>query len=201
MEMGGQQERKERLICSSCGNAHAVETQHSVDVSANPELKDKIRSGEFFVWECPHCGAKNLHGDYFLYHDPAEKLLIMLSSRPLNVAEELPGYTCRRVSSVGELIEKVNIFDAGLDDVVIEMCKYIARHELNKDMELKFYRLGGADSFMTFTYPENGRMEMVELGFKVYSECAGIIKRNPSIRASLTGFAVVDSAWLSQFFA
>ena len=103
--------------------------------------------------------------------------------------------------SVGELIEKINIFDSGLDDVVIEMCKYVTRHELGKDVPLKFFKLNGADSEMTFTYPEDGQMQMVEVGFKVYGDCAGIVNRNPLMKEAAQGLVAVDSGWLSRFLA
>ena len=198
MGMGGQ---KEKVVCSSCGRPDEIEFRNSVDVSASPELKEKVKSGELFVWTCPECGSANLLNLPFLYHDPAERLMLLLTSAPVR-SEELPeGYTGRIVRSVGELIEKINIFDSGLDDVVIEMCKYVTRHELGKDVRLKFFRLGGADSEMTFTYPEDGQMQMVATGFNVYEDCAGIVNRNPDMKKAARGLVAVDPDWISRFFA
>ena len=198
MGMGGQ---KEKVICRSCGKQHEVEYTGSVNVSANPELKEKVRSGEMFLWTCPECGSANLLNLPFLYHNPGEKLMILLSPSPVR-SEDLPeGYTGRQVRSVGELVEKINIFDSGLDDIVIEMCKYVTCHELGKDVRLKFFKLGGADSEMTFTYPEDGQMQMVEVGFKVYEDCAGIVNRNPEMKKAARGLVAVGPDWLSRFFA
>ena len=104
------------------------------------------------------------------------------------------------MGSVGELVEKVKIFGCGLDDIVIEMCKFVTCQELKKDVTLRFVGTEGADGEMTFTYPENGQMELVAVGFNVYEDCAGILQRNPVIRDSATGLATVDQAWLSRFF-
>ena len=198
MGMGGQ---KEKVICRGCGKPHEVEYTGSVNVSANPELKEKVRSGEMFLWTCPDCGCVNLLNLPFLYHDPDGKLMILLAQTPLR-SENLPeGYTGRLVRSVGELVEKINIFDAGLDDVVIEMCKYVTKHELGKDVQLKFFKIDGADSEMTFTYPEDGQMQMVETGFKVYEDCAGIVNRNPEMKKAARGLVAVGPDWLSRFFA
>ena len=106
-----------------------------------------------------------------------------------------------RISFWGNEVEKINIFDSGLDDVVIEMCKYVTCHELGKDVRLKFFKLGGADSEMTFTYPEDGQMQMVEVGFKVYEDCAGIVNRNPAMRQAAAGLSEINQDWLSRFFA
>ena len=102
--------------------------------------------------------------------------------------------------SVGDLVEKIKVFDAGLDDLVIEMCKFVTAQELKKDIPLKFAGMDGADNEMTFTYPEQGEMQMVAVGFNVYEDCAGILQRNPLIRESATGLAVIDQAWLTRFF-
>lgn len=198
MGMGGQ---KEKVVCRSCGCTHEIDFTPSVDVSLHPELKQKVKSGEMFMWTCPECGCMNLAGLPFLYHDPGEKLMLILTNAQMR-SEGLPeGYTGRIVHSVGELVEKINIFDSGLDDVVMELCKYVTCHELGKNVPLKFFKLGGADSEMTFTYPEDGQMQMVETGFKVYEDCAGIVNRNPEMKKAASGLVSVDRDWLSEFFA
>lgn len=187
-------------ICSRCGAQHTAEVPQSVNVSASPELKIRVQNGAIFTWNCPHCGASNLLKFPFLYHDPAEKLMLVLTDAPVS-ADALPeGYTGRLVRSVGDLIEKVKIFDCGLDDIIIEMCKLVTAQELGKDVALKFLKSDGADGEMTFTYPEKGQMELLAVGFNVYEDCAGILQRNPQIRAAASGLAGIDQAWLSHFF-
>ena len=186
--------------CSRCGAEHSAEVLQSVNAATDPDLKEKVRSGALFTWTCPHCGTVNLLQFPFLYHDPAEHLMLVLTETPLG-AEGLPeGYTGRQVRSVGDLLEKIKIFDAGLDDLVVEMCKYVTRQELKKEVPLRFAGTDGADGEMTFTYPEKGEMELVAVGFNVYEDCAGILRRNPSIRDSAAGLALIDQAWLSRFF-
>lgn len=188
------------VTCARCAAAYTVERPQSVDAAADPELKEKVRSGELFTAACPHCGTVGLLKIPFLYHDPAERLMIVLTDAPVN-AEAMPeGYTGRIVRSVGELMEKVKIFDAGLDDLVIEMCKFVTCSELQKDVPMKFLRMEGADGEISFTYPEKGQMEMVAVGFNVYEDCAGILRRNPHIREEARGLVCVDGGWLSRFF-
>ena len=189
-----------RPLCSRCGEEHALDIPQSVNAATQPELRDRVRNGELFTWTCPHCGTVNLLKVPFLYHDPAEHLMLVLTDAPVN-AEGVPeGYTGRQVRSVGDLIEKIKIFDAGLDDVIIEMCKYVTCQELKKEVPLKFVGTDGADGEMTFTYPEKGQMEMVAVGFNVYEDCAGILRRNPQVREGVSGLATVDQDWLSRYF-
>lgn len=187
-------------LCSRCGAEHIAEVPQSVNAATQPELKERVRSGTLFTWSCPHCGTINLLKVPFLYHDPSERLMIVLTEAPVS-AEGVPdGYTGRQVRSVGDLIEKIKIFDAGLDDLIIEMCKFVTCRELKKDVPLKFVGTDGADGEMTFTYPDKGQMEMVAVGFNVYEDCAGILQRNPYVRDSIRGLATIDQAWLTRFF-
>ena len=186
--------------CTRCGVQYTAEVPQSVNVAASPELKEKVRSGSLFTWSCPHCGAVNLLKFPFLYHDPQERLMLVLTDAPVN-AEGVPeGYTGRLVRSVGELIEKINIFDSGLDDLAVEMCKYVTGKELKKDVPLKFLKMDGADGEMTFTYPEKGEMQLIAVGFNVYEDCAAILQRNPQIRVSASGLVAIDQNWLSRYF-
>ena len=186
------------VTCSGCGQKHAVSIYPSINVSANPELKEKVVNGDLFVTECPHCGHRDLLKYNMLYHDPDAKLIICLSDVPF-VSDGKEGYTCRMVGDAGSLIEKVKISDAGLDDVIIEICKLVTCQELGKDVELRFFKMDGADNDMIFTYPKDGQMEMISVGFNVYEDCRGIVSRNPALTEAATGLASVDSEWISRF--
>ena len=119
--------------------------------------------------------------------------------------KELEGYTLRIVREVGDLIEKVNIHDAALDDTVLEMCKWVTRRELAEknpeaaDAKLRFLRMEGADNELVMAFPLNGQMQVVNVGFNVYEDARGILLRNPSVKPA-KGFAQVDADWIDQFF-
>ena len=137
--------------CRVCGEQHTISFDNIINAGGHPELKEKVSSGEYFTWECPHCGAKNIIGGVpCLYHDSSEHLMVVLAGGVLKIDDVPEGYTCRIVDSVGELIEKVKIFNAGLDDAVMELCKYITCQELKKDVVLKFVKMDGADGEITF---------------------------------------------------
>lgn len=128
---------------------------------------------------------------------------------PPQAAEEavkqLEGYTFRLVREAGELIEKVNIFASGLEDTVMEMCKWVTRRELAAknpqaaDAPLKFMRTEGADNDIVMAFPLNGQMNVINVGFNVYEDARAILSRNPSITPD-AGFAQVDAVWLGRFF-
>ena len=200
------------VSCKNCNKQTEVELRQSINVALDPELKARVKDGSLFVWECPYCGQRNLALYQTLYHDPDAKLMVWLlpgqAQPPKAVADavkELEGYTLRIVREVGDLIEKVNLHDAGLDDTVLEMCKWVMRRELADknpdaaDAKLRFLRMEGADNELVMAFPLNGQMQVINVGFNVYEDARGILMRNPSVKPD-DGFAQVDAAWIDQFF-
>ena len=210
--------------CSKCGQQNTVTVYRSINIAENPELKDKVRDGSLFLWECPHCGQVNLARYETLYHDPAAKLMVWLipegeiSETQMKAitmhTKAMGGYTLRRVNDMGSLMEKVLVVDSGLDDVVLEMCKYVTKMEMlqksipaeQKDeflaADFHFYRSEGDGDgrVLTFMYALAGQMLGVNIGWNVYQDCSGILERNPQVRPE-DGFAKVDASWLSSKLA
>lgn len=184
------------MRCARCGAEAEQAVYRHIDAVAEPELKSKVLNGELFLFVCPSCGARSLISSPVIYRD--EHLLACVSDRGFSV-EGLEGVAGRLVPDVGTLIEKVKIFDAGLDDVPMEFCKFVTRQELGKDVDLKFLRLDGADNDIVFTYPEGGQMQMLAVGFNVYEDCRAIVGRNPAITEGLGGLVRVDREWAEQF--
>lgn len=184
------------VSCSRCGHSYQVPVYRYIDAVSEPELKESVLNGSLFLRECPECGCRELLSEPLVYRDT--HLLICLSDRKLEI-EGLDAEHCRLVSNPGVLIEKVKIFDAGLDDIPLEFCKFVTRQELGKDVELKFLRLDGADNDIIFTYPEGGQMQMLAVGFNVYEDCRAIVGRNPSITEGLSGLVRIDRDWAEQF--
>lgn len=182
------------LNCSRCGASCTAPVYRLIDAAAQPALTGKVKDGSLFLWECPGCGHCELISSPVIYKDL--HLLVCLSGQPISV-EGLEDVKGRLVGDVGSLIEKVKIFDCGLDDIPMELCKFVTRQEMGKDVALKFLRLDGADHDIIFTYPEDGVMQMLSVGFNVYEDCCAIAARNPSLRA--TGLARIDRDWVEQF--
>ena len=207
--------------CTKCGQQHKITVYRSINIAENPELKAKVADGSLFLWECPHCGQVNLAKYETLYHDPVKKLMVWLipagdvSETQMQAitmhTKAMGGYTLRRVNDMGSLMEKVLVTEAGLDDVVLEMCKYITKLEMIQKtvgVEQKeefmastfhFYRCEGEadERILTFMYALDGQMLGVNIGWNVYQDCAGILERNPQIRSE-EGFSKVDAEWLNS---
>lgn len=191
----------------------------SINTAENPELKEKVLDGTLFLWKCPSCGQTNIARYEVLYHDPDKKLMVWvlpdndLSETQMHSvslhAKAIGDYTLRRVEDMGSLIEKISIRDAGLNDIAVEMCKYVTKLEIASRLEdketaeefcgktLRFYGAVGSDGpeAITFMYPDSGKMAGMNIGFNVYEDCMGILQRNPALTPE-DGFAKIDAGWI-----
>ena len=58
-----------KITCPKCNHESDYIVWYSINVTLNPEMKDKILDDTLFSWVCPHCG-ENYYVPYdFLYHD------------------------------------------------------------------------------------------------------------------------------------
>ena len=135
----------EKITCPKCEAESDFVIWDSINTMLNPEMKDKILNGEAFKWECPHCGHKMKVLHHILYHQMEDDIMIYyvpgdkteaielmkgifrdVDGGILALEEELKpfaNYRNRVVGTPNELIEKIQIFDEGLDDRVIELMK------------------------------------------------------------------------------
>ena len=156
----------QRIRCPKCGGEHDFTIWNRINTELDPDLGPRIRTGELFRTVCPSCGQQIDVVYPCLYHQMADKLMIYYAPGPEGMKEAVAafeqgtedtrnrqgydaqeeGYTCRVVGSIYDLQEKLAIFDAGLDDRVIEVCKVLvgselqeSRHDADFD-DLLYYR-------------------------------------------------------------
>lgn len=187
------------IRCNCCGESFSAAVYTCITPSADDvQIKEKVKSGDIFVHKCPKCGKPVLYQGPCMYLDAACGLLVVLSDVSMDDSELDKSLTARRVGSVGELIEKVKIFDDGLDDVAVELCKYVTAQDMGKQLDLKYLRMDGADGEIIFAYPQDGRMQMLSTGFSVYENCSAIVRRNPEFKERSGGLSRVDSDFIAS---
>jgi hypothetical protein len=130
--------REEQVKCPSCSQPGVFRIWDSVNVTADPELKDRFLSADLNTFRCEGCGQETQIWYPMLYHDSEQGLMIWLmlnDEAPPALADLLPGmtggsaegYLFRLVSTPNELKEKIFIADSGLDDRVVELMKWLIR--------------------------------------------------------------------------
>lgn len=117
-----------KIACPECKKPYKIKIWDSVNVQLNPEKKEELLSNAFFKTVCPHCKAETYCIYGFLYHDMSKKYMISLMQDYSNISimdDMSSEYFFRKVEDPNQLIEKIRIFDAGLNDIVMEIMKKI----------------------------------------------------------------------------
>ena len=137
------------LTCPECMQEGDIQIWSSINTMLDPEMKEKVRTGEAFMWECPHCGYKLPVIYATLYHQMEDKIMIHFVEDKVEAVETIKrlsgegeddfdilgafyeaDYTIRVVDSIGKFREKLKIFDEKLDDRVMELTKAFLRYNL-----------------------------------------------------------------------
>ena len=130
-----------KLTCPICSHTHAAPIVPVVDAGQDTEIWKSFRKGSLFRFDCPDCGNPMELSYSFLCQDSAIRQYIYLS-------REEPGERCtfqeiakraeklskgntsdavlRVVYTMDELNEKLRVFENGLDDRIVEVCKGFA---------------------------------------------------------------------------
>ena len=122
-----------QYTCPYCNKEFTTVIYDNVNVKDDSDMRDMVVSGDTFRHVCPHCHTHFMIQNPMVYSDPDHKFVLWLSTEePNKEIHELSqpllekDFTLRRCASIQELVEKIEIFEDGLDDVAIELAKYDA---------------------------------------------------------------------------
>ena len=131
---------EQSIRCSKCGQMRAFTTWQSVRAE-DADLKSEILKRRLNIFECDICGTQALYPEPLLYTDDEKRLMITFApcasdeekkkifddirsaSRLSGELEEYAEYNLRIVYDYNDLIEKILIFDNGLNDKPVELIK------------------------------------------------------------------------------
>lgn len=176
------------ITCPECGTKGSAMIHDSINVTLDPENKAKVLDQSLFLFRCEKCKAE-VHLEYrTLYHDMREKYMIMVASDPdaarkeniaLSEFEKLSmvsdGYRLRVVCRILGLIEKIRIFDSGLDEYAIELVKLMIYPQLNDPKEILFET--ASDHQLTFyvAYDDRAQNTGIEIDRIYYDNCKNFL--------------------------
>lgn len=145
---------KDMITCPKCGEKQEWVIWDTINTEREPEMKDKVRSGEVIRFQCAHCGTKSLLNYSFLYEDmdlhhmiylcvddtseegmrgAFSNLISQQEKRRETMGKREDDFTCRIVHSYNELMEKLFIAEAGFDDRIVEIIKSALWKQVEKD--------------------------------------------------------------------
>ena len=115
--------------CPLCGAVHDAAVVQSIDAHADPVVKGRLLAGELNVLAC-HCGKRTPLAATIVFVDTAKQFYCQVVPDAVAVPRAIAAFresgtqgTQRIVRTQNELIEKIKILDAGLQDWAIERIK------------------------------------------------------------------------------
>ena len=204
---------KKAVVCPTCGEVGKADIYTSVNVSVNPDYRERVLDGSLFSWVCPSCGYSARLTYPVLYNDMKNRFMVylipkidrfQLCDRELEEKySNLRNISKRVVPDFNSFKEKIFIFESRLDDMAVELTKVAISQTVSK-------RLGGTEvsegylsmydyesNKMGFTYfTGDERTPYVQTArLEIYGKSKEIISRFASKDKKLKGFVKIDHEW------
>lgn len=131
------------IRCPKCGHEQSVVLYDAINAKEEPELRAQLMQNRLNVVRCAGCGFEFRVDKNLIYCDPAHKLLVfwvpaaeadyargeeqfvsLLSELSGLLPDDLHAPAVHLVFSRTELIERIFLIEAGLDERLIEYIKY-----------------------------------------------------------------------------
>lgn len=129
----------QQFTCEQCGSSFDISFPEIIDAQKNPSEADDVKTGSIFLKSCPECGHKNLILWEFFYKDTEKGYALHLCEKNGTHKPGLKDSFLRQriVYEPVEMIEKIFIFDQGLDDRVIEIMKLMNLLVVSEDKDIE----------------------------------------------------------------
>jgi hypothetical protein len=123
------------VTCPQCGQTSEFTVWESINTAVDPDMKEKVRTGEAFLWTCPHCGLKSFIDYPVLYHQQEDNFMVQLCEKSdaerftehfKKMQKMLPDgapLDFRVVTNRYQFMEKLILKDHALEDKAIEIMK------------------------------------------------------------------------------
>ena len=204
-----------KIKCPHCNEEIEYKTYASINSKTDPELKEMLLSGALFKYECPHCHQSGFLGFPFLYHDPINHILIQYTSKDkmdetlssfvnnVNKARQILGnefnkYRYRICDDFGGLVEKIDCFEKGLDDRVLEITKILVglilekRNQITDDDKLFLYKVN--DGLRADIVNQNSKtMKQIRIREEIYNATQKTYE--PYFDEKKTRYAIINEDW------
>lgn len=134
---------QQEVTCPHCGETYGFEVYRFINADKYPESKEKVRNRELFQAVCPQCrGSASVSYSFmylengFLFHVVQDETDFQNTCRMIRDETGFPPNLRRLQHRImrtrEELLEKLAIFDAGMDDRLIELLKVVSSISLQK---------------------------------------------------------------------
>ena len=166
------------IQCPGCGHTQDFGIWPSLNVTLDPEEKERLLNGELTRFVCARCQSSREVRYPMLYHDMDRRLMVHSASPGKDIAglemfaKLMSTYQLRSVANHNELLEKVWIAEAGFDDRAMELFKLTVQNQMRKDGEFCFagVRRDEERELLSFVLMSAGANESILVPRESYTE-------------------------------
>ena len=193
---------KDYVLCPHCASEEHVVMWDRVHVQEDPDLKERILKKDLQTFACSNCGETVIMAEPFLYVDseagqvfyycPQYKELLENERERLetmvlpNAAEllalpekEADHYRLRLCTQYNDLLEKIHLQAAGLDDRLMELVKLAMRTRLmeaeGKNLSEIYFIAAEADSLFFQVLEDESGWNSFETSREAYDNAVQLI--------------------------
>ena len=209
-------------VCSSCGEKKTVNLLPYVNFTDNPEYYALVKDLSIFKVKCDKCGKEEVIKFDSLFVDDAHKYFLYFLSDPSAYSKfryqityfietslnrdgkfDLGDYKTRVVFDLNDLVEKMAIFEVGLDDISVELIKFMMykKKVLDQAVYDKLYFDGMNKMNLEFaafsSKSSTVKPEKYVIDGNFYNKVVDDVKKiSDSLKDSKEPFRLIDSSWI-----
>ncbi len=203
------------VVCPHCGKSAAAKMWTVVNVTKNPELREKIFDESLFDWRCPFCHGQAQLISRCLYHDFERKFMVYLIpdfSLPVlddgDLEQSFPEVASvkkRVVPDLNQLKEKILILENGADDMAVELAKLAVTNLVEKKhkkpvVSSYFCKLDKASNQIGLSFYLEGETQPVlfETRAEVYVKSMEIVNTYAKEEQNSSKFLSIHNKWAAS---
>ncbi len=198
--------RIEKVTCPDCNYVGEYKVYDSINIDNEAEnisnFKEKVIDNSIFLYTCKNCGSKFYIEYPFLYNDMKNNFMVWCIPENFTEAEinniknvDMRKYegTLRIATGKYNFLDKLNIFENKLSDIVIESIKTFLFSKLKKEEQINvkqiiFNGINIKNKTLDFVFiSKNDTSKMLSISSEFYGEIKNNIKEK-----KIKGFEIIN---------
>lgn len=203
-----------KVVCLKCGKTTEVKLSTSINAAEDLNMRRELLSGRLFSFKCSACGYTGKLFYPVLYNDPKNKFMVYLipdvdrfQIADKDIEKDFDGgvdnVRKRIVPDFNSFLEKIYIFECGLDDMAVEITKLAISNAVAKKFNLEKVEDGYLSMYdresntmgFTFFVGEDREPYIQSVRLEIYGKSMKITEEFAAKDRKLKGFLKIDREW------
>ena len=203
-----------KVVCLKCGKTTEVKLSTSINAAEDLNMRRELLSGRLFSFKCSACGYTGKLFYPVLYNDPKNKFMVYhipdvdrFQIADKDIEKDFDGgvdnVRKRIVPDFNSFLEKIYIFECGLDDMAVEITKLAISNTVAKKFDLEKVEDGYLSMYdresntmgFTFFVGEDREPYIQSVRLEIYGKSMKITEEFAAKDRKLKGFLKIDREW------